>query len=43
MPQELTEKKQHSPSERSFKKYLTNSGYSEATIDKIWKYYNLQI
>lgn len=35
-------KKQCSPSERSFKKVLANSGYSEAIADKICKCYNLQ-
>ena len=33
-------KKQHAPSERSLKRVLANSGYSEDLADKIWKWYN---
>lgn len=33
-------KKQNAPSERSLKKGLANSGYSEDITDKIWKWYN---
>ena len=33
-------KKQNAPSERSLKRVLANSGYSEDTADKIWKWYN---
>ena len=33
-------KKQKAPSERSLKRVLANSGYSEDTADKIWKWYN---
>jgi hypothetical protein len=35
-------KKQCSPSERSLKRGLANSGYSKDIADKIWKCYNLQ-
>jgi hypothetical protein len=33
-------KKKYTPSERSLKKTLANSGYSEGTADKVWKWYN---
>ena len=33
-------KKQNAPSERSLKRVLANSGYSEDIADKIWKWYN---
>ena len=33
-------KKQDAPSERTLKRVLTNSGYSEDAADKIWKWYN---
>ena len=33
-------KKQNAPSERSLKRVLANSGYSEDLADKIWKWYN---
>jgi hypothetical protein len=33
-------KKQNAPSERSLKRVLASSGYSEDVADKIWKWYN---
>jgi hypothetical protein len=40
MQQRQNGKKQDAPSERSLKCVLANSGYSENTADKIWKWYN---
>jgi hypothetical protein len=40
MLQRQNGKKQKAPSERSLKKVLANSGYSEDIADKIWKWYN---
>jgi hypothetical protein len=33
-------KNQHTPSERSLKRELADSGFSENVADKIWKWYN---
>jgi hypothetical protein len=40
MPQQENCKKQKTPSERSLKKALGHSGYSEYVADKIWNWYN---
>ena len=42
MSQRQNGKRQHTPSERSFKKVLANFGYSEIIANKILKVYNLQ-
>jgi hypothetical protein len=40
MLQRRNDKKQNTPSERSLKKVLSNSGFSEPIADKIWNWYN---
>ena len=40
MLQRKNGKKQDALSERSLKRVLSNSGYSEDIADKIWKWYN---
>jgi hypothetical protein len=40
MLQRKNGKKREAPSERSLKRVLANSGYSEDIADKIWKWYN---
>ena len=40
MRQPQNDKKKYTPSERSLKKTLDNSGYSNEIADKIWKWYN---
>ena len=42
MTQRQNGKKQNTPSERSFKRVLANSGYSKAIAERIWEVYNLQ-
>lgn len=42
MVQRKIAKEQYTPSERSFKRDLANSGYSKDLADKIWKCYNMQ-
>jgi len=40
MLQRQNDKKQRAPSERSLKRVLANSGFSEPIADKIWNWYN---
>jgi len=42
MSQRQNGKKQNTTLERSFKRVLANSGYSDALAEKIWEVYNLQ-
>jgi hypothetical protein len=42
MNQRQNGKKQNTPLERSFKRVLANSGYSDTLAEKIWEVYNLQ-
>lgn len=43
MQQQQVSKKQRAPTQRTFKRRLAESGYSEDAADKIWKWYSVRI